>query len=135
MKTLRRISLVLLLILCSSALYSGLHMINDPSGNSLRLPFYLLYETVFNDYISIGWILLTVVGFFSFFVIVLILFKTRVYSFFIILQGVFLCIFIFVQLLLLNETFWVQYLFLAMGIALIYLGALQNQERIEKDSR
>jgi hypothetical protein len=133
MKTLRLISLVLLCILCTTALYGSYHMINDPSGNSLRLPFYLLYETVFNDYISIGWILLIVVGFFSFFVIFLVLFKSRVYSFFIILQGVFLCIFIFVQLLLLNETFWIQYAFLALGIGLIYLGALQNQKRIEGD--
>jgi hypothetical protein len=135
MKTLRLISLVLLFILCSSALYGGYNMINDPSGGSLHLPFYLLYETVFNDYVSIGWILLIVVGSFSFFVMLLMFCKSRFYSFFIILQGAFLSIFIFVQLLLLNETFYIQYIYLAIGVALIYLGALQNQRKIEKESK
>lgn len=133
MKTLRFISLLLLLILCGAALYGGYHMISDPSGNSLRLPFYLLYETVFSDYSSIGWILLIVVGFFSFFVIVLTLLNSKAYPFFTILQGVFLCIFIFVQLLLLHESFIIQYVLLAIGIALIYLGALQSQRTIEQE--
>lgn len=135
MKTLRFISLLLLVIICSAALFGGCHMVHDPSGDSLGLPAYLLYETVFNDYSSIGWLLLIVVGFFSLFVTVLVLCKSRVYYFFIILQGVVLCIFIFVQLLLLHETFTIQYVFLGIGAVLIYLGVLQNQQKLEKDTR
>lgn len=134
MKTLRIISIMVLSVLCLSACYGSYHMIRDPSGHSLDLPFYLLYETVFNNYSSIGWILLIVVGLFSFFVILLILFRSRYSSFFILLQGAFVCIFIFVQLLLLREQSWIQYVYLALGILLIYLGALQQQRKIEKES-
>ena len=135
MKTLRLISLALLVVVCTAALYGSYHMITDPSGRSLGLPFDLLFETVFNDYVSIGWILLIVVGLFSFLVIVLILLKHRLYSFYIILEGLFLCIFIFVQLLLLQATLLIQYVFLLIGVALIYFGALQNQRKIEKEAK
>lgn len=126
MKTLRIISAIILIVLCISACYGSYHMINDPSGHSLELPFYLLYETIFNNYQSIGWILLIVFGVLSFFILIMMLLRSRFYSFFIILQGVLLCIFIFVQLLLLNTIFWIQYLYLAFGVALIYLGVLQK---------
>lgn len=134
MKTLRLLSLLILAVLCLSACYGGYAMIADPSGRSLGLPFYLLHDTVFSNYRSIGWILLIVVGLFSFFTGLLVVVKSRIYSFFIILEGALLCIFIFVQLLLLRERIWIQFVFLATGILLIYLGALQNQRKIEKES-
>ncbi|MDB5209992.1 MAG: hypothetical protein JWQ30_819 [Sediminibacterium sp.] len=130
MKTARQLSVVILLLLDVSALYGSYCMIMDPTGNSLGAPFYLLNGTVFSDYAIIGWILLFTVGIFSSFILLLIFFKSTIYSFFVILQGVILCIFIFVQILLIRKTFILQYAFLLMAISLIALGALQNQGKI-----
>ncbi|MEO8172600.1 MAG: hypothetical protein ABI581_05940 [Sediminibacterium sp.] len=130
MKIARQLSVIILVLLSISALYGSYCMITDPTGNSLGIPFYLLQGTVFSDYSIIGWILLCIVGIFSPFILLLIIFKSSIYSFFVILQGVILCIFIFVQMLLLGETFGVQYIFLLMGIALICMGAFQNQGKI-----
>ncbi len=130
MKVARQLSIAILFLLCISSLYGSYQMINDSTGSSLGLPYYLLNGTVFDSYAPIGWILFSVVGVFSGVTIICIMKKTRFYSFLIMLQGVLLCIFIFMLMLLLAETFLVQYLFIAAGIALIGLGVLQNQRRI-----
>ena len=49
-------------------------------------------------------------------------------------QGAFLCLYTIVQMILLGETFVVQYATLIMGGALIGLGALQSQRKIVTDS-
>ena len=95
MKAARQLSVVILLLLCISASYGSYCMITDPTGNSLGVPFYLLHGTIFSDYAMIGWILLCTVAIFSAFIMLMILFKSGIYSFFVILQGVILCIFIF----------------------------------------
>jgi hypothetical protein len=134
MRTARQLSVVILLLLSISALYGSYCMITDPTGNSLGVPFYLLNGTIFSDYAMIGWILLSTVGILSSFAMLLIFFKSSIYSFFVILQGVLLCIFVFVQMLLIGETFLVQYIFLLVGITLIGLGAFQNQGKIVKEA-
>ncbi|MES2330293.1 MAG: hypothetical protein V4539_11865 [Bacteroidota bacterium] len=130
MKIARQLSVVILLVLGISALYGSYCMITDPTGRSLGVPIYVLNDTVFSDFAIIGWILLFTVGIFSSFILLLMLFKSNIYSFFVILQGVILCIFIFVQMLLLRKTFPLQYVFLLMAIGLIALGTLQNQGKI-----
>ena len=134
MKVARQLSIAILLSLCGGALYGSYHMITDPTGNSLGLPFYLLNGTVFSDYAIIGWILLFTVGVFSAVTIFSIVQKLSIYSFLIMLQGVILTIFIIMQMLLLGETFLIQYVFLAVGVGLIGLGALQNQRKIVVES-
>lgn len=134
MKTARQLSVVILLLLGISALYGSYCMITDPTGNSLGAPFYLLNGTIFSNYAMIGWILLCTVGVFSIFVLLLIFFKTSIYSFFVILQGVLVCIFIFVQMLLIGETFLAQYIYLLLGITLIGLGTFQNQGKISREA-
>jgi hypothetical protein len=134
MKTARQLSVIILLLLSISAQYGSYCMITDPTGNSLGIPFYLLAGTIFSDYSIVGWILLGTVGIFSPVIILLIIFKSSIYSFFVILQGVILCIFIFMQMLLIGETFFIQYIFLLMGVTLIGLGAFQNQGKIVKEA-
>src|ERR1700733_10229182 len=112
MKTARQLSIAILFLLCVTALYGGYQMISDPTGSSLSLPYYLLNGTVFTSYAPIGWIVLLVIGVFSGIIILCIARKTRFYSFLIILQGVLVCIFIFIQMLLLGETFVIQYIFI-----------------------
>jgi len=130
MKTARQLSIFLLAVVSIAALYIGFQMISDPTGNSLRLPFYLLNGSVFSDYAMAGWVILFTVGVFSGVIILGIVRKIRIYSFLIMLQGVIICVLIFIQMLLLGDTFIIQYVFLILAIALIGLGALQNQRKI-----
>jgi len=130
MRTARQLSIFLLAISGISALYTGYQMISDPTGNSLGLPFYLLNGTVFSDYSLPGWVILGTVGVFSLVIILSIMRKIKIYSFLIMLQGVIICILIIMQMILLSETFVIQYVSLILGGALIGLGALQYQRRI-----
>lgn len=134
MRTARQLSIFLLLITGLVALYGGLQMISDPTGNSLGLPFYLLNGSVFSDYAVGGWILVPTVGILSSVTILCVLRRNRYYSFMIMLQGVIICVFVFMLMLLLGEAFGIEYVFLILGIGLIGLGALQNQRKIAVDS-
>lgn len=134
MKTARQLSIAILLVTFLTSLFGSYHMIADPTGSSLGLPFYLLNGTIFKDYLVVGWILLITVALFSGIVTLLIMRKYRSYSFFIMIQGVIICLFVFIAWILTGELFLVQYVFFAFGIALIGLGALQNQRKIVVDS-
>ena len=134
MKTARQLSVALLMFLCIGALYVSYHLITDPTGSSLGLPFYLLNGTIFSDYVAFGWILLITVGLFSGVSIYCVLRKASHYSFLLMLQGVIIIVFVVVQMLLLGESFITQYIVLIIGVALIGLGALQNQRRIVFES-
>jgi hypothetical protein len=135
MKAARQLSIAILFVLCITAFYAGYHMVSDPTGSSLGLPFYLLNGSVFTSYAMIGWLLLFMVGVFSVVTIICIKLKSSIYSFLIMLQGVILFVFIVIQMLLLGETFIIQYAFLIAGIALIGLGALQFQRKIVIESK
>ena len=134
MKTARQLSVALLLLLSIGALYISYHLITDPTGNSLGLPFYLLNGTIFSNYVVLGWILLSTVGLFSGVTIYSIWRKANQSSFLLMFQGVIIIVFVVVQMLLLGETFITQYVVLIIGIALIGLGFLQNQRRIVVES-
>jgi hypothetical protein len=130
MKTARQLTIAILAILCVTALYGSYHMITDPSGSSLGLPYYLLNGTIFNSYLAGGWILFFTVGILSAVVIICIWKKTRNYSFMTLVQGVVLCIFVIAQIVLLPQSFMIQYVYLFAGLLLIALGVLQNQRKI-----
>ena len=134
MKAARQLSVAILLLLSAAAFFFSYHMITDPTGSSLGLPFYLLNGTMFSNYQLIGWVLLFTVGVLASIVVLLIMGKNHFYSFFIMLEGVIVSVFVFIQWILIGETFIVQYIFLILAIGLIGLGALQNQRKIVVDS-
>lgn len=57
------------------AIFGGISLMNDPSGESIKLPVKLLEGTVFNSYIIPGIILFLVLGFFPLFLIFPLIFK------------------------------------------------------------
>lgn len=130
MKTARQLSVCILLIASAISLYGGLHLVMDPTGSSLHFPFYLLNGSLFTDYLLMGWILLVTVGVFSLLVVAAILTKYAYYSFMMMVQGVIVCVYVLVMMLLLGETFMIEYVYLILGTILIGLGALQNQRKI-----
>ncbi|MBV9986138.1 MAG: hypothetical protein JO301_00550 [Chitinophagaceae bacterium] len=130
MKTARQLSAFVLLIAGSIAIYGGIHLILDPTGNSLGFPFYLLNGTIFPDYLLTGWILLLTVGVSSVLITICVLQKLSWYSFLVMVQGAVICVYVFIMMLLLGETFPIEWVYLILGIALIGLGVLQNQRRL-----
>jgi hypothetical protein len=130
MKTARQLSVLILLITAGIALYGGVQLVIDPTGSSLGFPFYLLNNSIFSDYLLTGWILSTTIGVFSLVIVVCILIKTAFYSFLIMVQGVIVCIYVFIMILLMGEAFLIEYFFLVLGTGLIGLGALQHQRKI-----
>jgi hypothetical protein len=57
------------------AIFGGVSLMNDPSGESIRLPITLLEGTVFNSFIIPGIILFLFLGFFPLFLIFPLIFK------------------------------------------------------------
>jgi hypothetical protein len=57
------------------AIYGGISLMNDPSGESIHLPVKLLEGTIFNSYIIPGIILFLLLGFFPLFLIFPLIFK------------------------------------------------------------
>jgi hypothetical protein len=135
MKTARRLSIGILLLTSLFSLYGGTELVNDPTGSSLKFPFRLLSHTIFPDYSMIGWTLIVTVGLFSLTIIICILIKTICYSFQIMVQGVIICAYVFLMLLLLQQAFMLECMFLIFGLGLIFLGAHQYQRKIVVDTR
>ncbi len=57
------------------ALYGGFNLINDPSGERIRLPISFLEGSIFSSYLIPGIILFLLLGFFPFFLIFPLFFK------------------------------------------------------------
>jgi hypothetical protein len=135
MKTARRLSVLILLTASVLALYGGIHLIIDPTGNSLHIPYYLLSRTFFRDYMLIGYIIALTIGCFSLFLVVCILLKTNYYSVGLMLQGVIICMYTFIMMLLAGNAVFVEYIFLALGTLMIALGVWQYQRKITVEAR
>jgi hypothetical protein len=57
------------------AIYGGISLMNDPSGDSIQLPITLLEGTIFSSYLIPGIILFLLLGFFPLFLIFPLIFK------------------------------------------------------------
>lgn len=135
MRRSRQLSIFILLLAASFALYGGILLIKDPSGESAHFPFYLLHGTIFSDYHRPAWILTLLVGASSLFIIVMILFNAGWYPILVMLQGFIICVFDFIMMILLPETFPIEYLYLLIGILLIVLGVSQYQQKMIDHAR
>ena len=99
-KKLRIFSLVLLLLVGSSAIGGGWMLIRDPSGYSMELPIELLSKTPFNNYLVPGIILLVVVGFSSIVVATIGVRKSEDYMLFLVVQACILFGWLTIELIL-----------------------------------
>jgi hypothetical protein len=59
------------------ALYGGINLMNDPSGESIKLPIGLLDGTIFPNFMIPGIVLFLLLGFFPLFMVYPLLFKPR----------------------------------------------------------
>jgi len=128
-KKLRIFSLVLLLLLGSSAIGGGWMLINDPSGFSMQLPIVLLSQTPFDNYLVPGIILLVAVGFLSIVVGILTIRSSTNYTLWLILMGCILFIWLSTEVMLNIEFYHPLYhlpLYI-ISLILITIGILQRK--------
>jgi len=57
------------------AIYGGINLMNDPSGDSIKLPITLMEGTIFSSYLIPGIILFLLLGFFPLFLIFPLIYK------------------------------------------------------------
>ena len=127
MKRYRKISLILLSISSLIGLVRGYRMTMYHGGNTVILayPQDVISDSVFSNYVILGWILFTLVGVFSVLTIVSILTRIRNYAYLIIVEGIFALFFVLTHILL-TEFLPVHLMVLPICISLIVLGVLQT---------
>ena len=127
-KKLRIFSLVLLLLLGSSAIGGGWMLISDPSGFSMQLSTDLLNQTPFNNYLVPGIILLVAVGFMSIMVAILAIRMSTNYPLWIVLMGIILFIWLTAEIIL-NVEFYYPLYHIPMYTISLLLGAVGTKLR------
>ena len=115
-------ALLLLLFNGISAIYGGWSLINDPSGGLLQMPLENLHNSPFKDYLIPGIILFVFNGLFSLAIFVLTLMKYRHHALLIIFQGGTLVIWIVVQVIMLQTTYFLHWMCGGIGILLVASG-------------
>jgi hypothetical protein len=119
----KTISIILLLVNGTGAVYGGFQLITDPSGSKLQIPISFLEQSPFQSYLIPGIILLIVNGVFSFITFSAIFLNTKNYQWFIIIQGILLCGWIIMQIILLHIFYApLHATFLIIGACLIICG-------------
>jgi hypothetical protein len=129
-KKLRIFSLALLLLLGSIAIGGGWMLISDPSGFSMQLPIGLLSQTPFDNYLVPGIILLVAVGLLSILVGILTIRRSTYYTFWLILVGCILFIWLTTEVMLNIEFYHPLYHFPLYTISLLLIvigGILQRK--------
>lgn len=105
----------------------------DPTGAKLQLPFRFILNSPFPDYFFPGLILFTALGLSSLIVAFGVISHWKCCSTLVMLQGIIICGWIIVQVLLIKVLFWLQFLIMGIGIALIALGFFEKSARVERN--
>jgi len=122
MKTLRILACLLLLFNGTGAIFGGWSFIQDPTGNDLKIPLNYLEHSPFKDFLIPGIILFVVNGLFSLITLVWTAFQWKHYAWLIILQGALLTGWIIIQIMMLREYSYFQFIFGGIGFALLGIG-------------
>ncbi len=121
---LKLLSGFLLIVNGIGAMYGGMNLMLDPNGSRLGLSTSLLIHSPFSDYQIPGIILFISNGLFSMFVFLTLLFNTKHYFFWIMLQGVVLFGWITIQIILIRYVYFLHFVLGGIAIALIINGWL-----------
>jgi len=127
MKAARQLTIAMLLLAVIAALYSGYSLISDPTGSTLGIPFYWLNGTMFKDFTTPGWIILLAIGVSGIITLFMVIKRIRHFHFFVIVQGIIICLLVIAQMIIIGEENMLQYLFLMLGMAIAIVGGLLGQ--------
>jgi hypothetical protein len=126
MKYLKAVSIVLLLVVGSGAMYGGTQLMIDPSGKAIEMPFHWIRNTPFRDYFLPGLILFISNGLLSMATAASALIGYRHYIGHIFVQGSVYVGWIIIQMMLLQVIFWLQLLIAGIGLLLMLFAGIQN---------
>lgn len=127
MKNPRKISIILLTISSSIAIFRGARLINDAWFPDVLFPFpeEKIAESVFSNYVVLGWILLSLVGLFGFVTLFCTVLRKKIYPYLIIIQGIFISFLSLTHLL--YSSFSPIHLFtIPLGVSTIVVGVIQT---------
>lgn len=116
------IAVLLLLLNGIGAFIGGIPMIASPDGSTSGMPLRYLEHSPFQDYLIPGIILVLFNGVLSLLVALALILNLRHHAWWVIGQGIVLCIWIQVQMIMLREVNFLHITFGSIGIALTFLG-------------
>lgn len=128
-KIFRFLAIFLLLFNGVGAVVGGWILMIDPSGTQMQLPLDYLKHIPFKDYFIPGLILFVANGLLSFVVLIATVAKGRFYTQMLIVQGAILSGWIMIQILMVQDVYYLHYLMGSVGLALMGLGfVLSNKD-------
>jgi hypothetical protein len=122
MKNIRFISIVLLVFTGLHALAGGYLLMEDPSGASLHIDIEQVDAIAFDDFLIPGITLFLLIGVMSILAAFFVIFRWNGYPGLVVLQGILLFIWIFVQIFLFEQIYYVQYLVAGIALMLVIFG-------------
>lgn len=126
-RTVRIIAIVLLIFLGISALGGGIGLMLDPSGEELGMPLRFLDHTPFSSFLIPGIILFVMNGLLSILIAVIVMRKSAISAWLVLLQGFIVLGWILVQLAMIREyDALLHTLYLGVGAALVVTGFLMR---------
>ncbi|MFN8349808.1 MAG: hypothetical protein U0X91_32710 [Spirosomataceae bacterium] len=121
-KIIRILAVLLLLFNGIGALYGGWVLMTDPTGVQMQLPAAYLEHIPFKNYFVPGLILFTANGLFSFAVLAALAFQYRLSSLLIMGQGIILCGWIVIQMLMVQDIYYLHVVMGSAGLGLVGVG-------------
>ncbi len=118
----RYLTIGLLLFVSLTALYGGVMLMQSPNGSALKMPLEWLNQSPFKDYFLPGLLLFTFNGLVGLVVVLLILKRHPLAHPMIFAQGTILIIWIVMQILLIQHASFLQVIYGAIGVSLLFLG-------------
>ncbi|HRD38153.1 MAG TPA: hypothetical protein PLC65_05940 [Bacteroidia bacterium] len=122
--TTKIVSIALLLFNGIGAIYGGGSLILHPDGSGLQMPLDILKSSPFSDFLIPGIVLFIVNGLGSFFALFTILFNQKKNYLFVIAEGVVLCGWIVIQIIMIKQLLTLHYVMFTTGVMLIVIGYL-----------
>ncbi len=123
---LKKLTLFLLLINGFTAVYGGLSLILDPSGESIGMHTALLKAGPFKDFLIPGLLLFNVIGQLSLLIAILLVFNARYSKILVTIEGSILLVWLIVQVIIIQTFSVLQFTMGIIGILLVILGLLMR---------
>lgn len=122
---LRILTILLLLFNTIGAIYGGWSLMTVPDGSGLQLPLSLLESTSFPDFFIPGLVLFVANGVFSACSLFAVIAQWKYAWWLVLIQGILLTGWIIIQVLLIRTTFFLQLIFIIIGLAFLLIGIKQ----------
>ncbi len=119
---------LLLLFNGLGAIYGGWNLMFHPDGSSIQLSMEWLKYSNFENYFIPGLVLFIANGVNSLLAFMVLVLNLKNFHWLIILQGVILCGWIFIQILLIQNVYFLHYIMVGVGIFLIGIGYLLSRK-------